>query len=149
VVLGTQLLKLVARTGLQPNAICYNAAIGASVNAAHWRLALQLLVQMPGAGLQTYTITRRCNQRLREGWLQRLRKAAQWCNALGLLARIPRLSLQPSTVSDGAAICTCVRATLWCSALGLLAAAPGFQSDTVSYNDAASARTRLARGNWH
>eukprot|EP00974_Lingulodinium_polyedra_P086546 8386438-Lingulodinium_polyedra.AAC.1 len=44
---------------------------------------------------------------------QRLRKAAQWRSALGLLLRFARAGLRPNTVSYSAAISACKRANEW------------------------------------
>eukprot|EP00974_Lingulodinium_polyedra_P131790 11219094-Lingulodinium_polyedra.AAC.1 len=73
-------------------------------------------------------------------------EAALWQLALGLLARMPRVGLEPDAVICSAAIRACGNAAQWQLALGLLTRVPrvGLESGTVSYAAAVSACEKAA-----
>eukprot|EP00974_Lingulodinium_polyedra_P007963 758673-Lingulodinium_polyedra.AAC.1 len=67
--------------------ISYNAAVSDCEKATQWELAVELLAQMPRAGL-------RCNAITCDVAVSASEKAAQWWLALRLLAQLPRSGLR-------------------------------------------------------
>ena len=137
-------------TGLEPEAMTYNAAISACEKVAQWQRALSMLAEMEARGVAPNVISYsaaisacekagQCDRALELLREMRNRGVApnaitynaaisacaageppQWQRALELLEEMGREGTEPNTVSYGAAISACGKGGQWQRALALL-----------------------------
>ena len=77
----TQLLHEMARKGIQPDTVVFNAAISACEKGQQWHTALRLMAQMRQMGLQPTAVTYGAA-------ISACEKGKQWQKALALLAQM-------------------------------------------------------------
>jgi pentatricopeptide repeat domain-containing protein 1 len=126
----------------EPNAACFNAAIGVATSSGRWRLALELLDEIERIAAAERGV--RPSARSYAAAMAACTRAGEWRASLGVWERMGARRVRPDVIAYGAAIAAAAEGAQVGRALRLLTSmrSAGVRGDTAAYNAALHACAR-------